>query len=186
MKFSINITGVVLGVRLPKRASQYWNSNCRSKARAHALKSFPSFKIPNFPSRPVFFGLVTWSRGSWSVVKVTVYPQCICPRYFDHTRLYDRILNEEIFIIIPSLMAYPICWIINTELLDSAFVSWRITQIKEQDIKRLMWAHVAYCNFPLKLIKFQNRAFSSYGKPHFQNEAISEFPNRSFSKWGQV
>ena len=35
------------------RASQYWNSYCRSKARAHALKSFPSFKIPNLPSRPV-------------------------------------------------------------------------------------------------------------------------------------
>ena len=176
------------------RASQYWNSNCRSKARAHALKSFPSFKIPNFPSRPatLFFGLVTWSRGSWSVVKVTVYPQCICPRYFDHERLYERILNEEIFIIIiPSLMAYPICWIINTELLDSAFVSWRITQIKEQDIKRLLWAHVAHSNFLLKLIGHfrasesltsKMRPFPSFQNPHFQNEAkCKSFPMKSVS-----
>ena len=130
-------------------------TTAQRRARMH-LNHFLVSRSPIFPrGRPVCFGLVTWSRSSWAVVKVTVYPQCICPRYFEHARLYERILNEVIFIIIiPSLMAYPIYWIVNTELLDSAFMSWRITQIKEQDIKRLMWAHVAHCNFPLKLIKF--------------------------------
>lgn len=49
------------------RASQYWNSNCRSKARAHALKSFPSFKIPNFPSRPASLFRISHLVERWLI-----------------------------------------------------------------------------------------------------------------------
>lgn len=101
--------------------------------RRACTKIISQFQDPQFPSRPASLFRIGHlverqlsGRQGYGLSPLH-FPAIF---NFNHARSYEKFSIS--LIIIQTVMAYPIRWIINTELLDSVFLSWRIMQIKEQ------------------------------------------------------